>query len=60
MKHPLKTLRQKYYKKRYPKWGSPIIDLYAYNELLVVATKLDLFVTEDGVHYERVVVNVGS
>jgi hypothetical protein len=60
MKHPLKTLRQKYYQKKYPKWGSPIVDLYAYNQLLVVATKLDLFVTEDGVYFEKVKVDASS
>lgn len=50
----LKNYRTKRLAKKYPKWGSPIIDIYAYNELLVVVTKLDLFVTEDGVYYERV------
>lgn len=50
----LKNYQAKRLAKKYPKWGSPIIDIYAYNELLVVVTKLDLFVTEDGVYYERV------
>lgn len=54
----LQTIKQKRIarqNKKYPKWGSPIIDIYAYNGLLVVATKLDLFVSEDGVYFERVV-----
>jgi len=50
----LKNYQAKRLAKKYPKWGSPIVDIYAYNELLVVVTKLDLFVTEDGVYYERV------
>lgn len=50
----LTNLRAKKLAKKYPKWGSPILDIYVYNELLVVVTKLDLFVSEDGVYYERV------
>ena len=50
----LQNLKQKRLKKKYPKWGSPILDLYTYNGLLVVATELDVFVSDDGVYFERV------
>ena len=43
-----------YRRKKYEQFGSQIVALYTYNNLLVVATKLDVFVTEDGVNYERV------
>lgn len=43
-----------YRRKKYHQFGSQIVALYTYNNLLVVATKLDVFVTEDGVNYERV------
>lgn len=43
-----------YSRKKYHQFGSQIVALYTYNNLLVVATKLDVFVTEDGVNYERV------
>jgi hypothetical protein len=35
-------------------FGSPIVGLYAYGDYLVVATKLDIYVTMDGFNYERV------
>jgi hypothetical protein len=35
-------------------FGSPIVGLYAYGDYLVVATKLDIYVTMDGKSYERV------
>jgi len=34
-------------------FGSPIVGIYNYNGLLVVATKLDIFVSEDGISYAR-------
>jgi hypothetical protein len=34
-------------------FGSPIVGIYNYNGLLVVATKLDVFVSEDGISYAR-------
>ena len=57
MKNKLNQWRRNRLAKKYPKWGSRIIDIYTYNELLVVVTELDLFVTENGVNYERVNVN---
>jgi hypothetical protein len=53
--YKLKTLL--YARKKYEQFGSQIVALYTYNNLLVVATKLDVFVSEDGVHYEKVVVS---
>ena len=56
----LKTIKGFYYSKRRTKmkakyqFGSPIIGVYAYNEYMVVATKLDIYVTMDGINYERV------
>lgn len=56
----MKKMKQLYYKIHKPKlkakyqFGSPIVALYAYQEYLVVATKLDIFVSEDGVNYTRV------
>ena len=35
-------------------FGSPIVALYSYEGLLVVATKLDIYVSDDGITYERV------
>ena len=35
-------------------FGSPIIGVYAFEDKLVVATKLDVFVSDDGVKYVRV------
>ncbi len=49
-----------YRRKKYEQFGSQIVALYTYNNLLVVATKLDVFVTEDGVNYEKVVVRGDS
>lgn len=34
-------------------FGSPIVGLYAYGDYLVVATKLDIYVTMDGINYEK-------
>lgn len=53
LQHKLKSLL--YRRKKYQQFGSQIVALYTYNNLLVVATKLDVFVSEDGVNYERVV-----
>lgn len=35
-------------------FGSPIVALYSYQDYLVVATKLDIYISTDGVTYERV------
>jgi hypothetical protein len=56
----MKKMKQLYYKIRRPRlkakyqFGSPIVGLYQYNEYLVVATKLDIYVSLDGKNYERV------
>ena len=46
-----------YWKKQNYQFGSPIIALYAYQQYLVVATKLDLFISPDGVNYQKVKVD---
>ena len=65
MKEQMQKVRQSiknllYRRKKYEQFGSQIVALYTYNGLLVVATKLDVFVTEDGVNYEKVVVRGDS
>ena len=34
-------------------FGAPIIGVYNYDGLLVVATKFDVFISEDGINYVR-------
>ena len=34
-------------------FGAPIIGVYNYDGLLVVATKIDIYVSEDGITYAR-------
>lgn len=34
-------------------FGSPILSIYRWEDYIVVATKLDIFITEDGVNYVR-------
>lgn len=52
-------MRRLWYKIFQPKlkakyqFGSPIVGLYAYGDYLVVATKLDIYVTMDGINYEK-------
>jgi hypothetical protein len=46
-----------YWKKQNYQFGAPIVALYAYQQYLVVATKLDLFISPDGVNYQKVNVN---
>jgi hypothetical protein len=53
----MKKLFYKFYRPKLKakyQFGSPIVGLYEWQGYLVVATKLDIFITEDGVHYERV------
>ena len=56
MKQKLMTLRYRLFKPRLKaeyQFGSPIVGLYVYEGILVVATKLDIYVSEDGVNYVR-------
>jgi hypothetical protein len=56
----MKKMKSKFYKIFKPKlrgkyqFGSPIVGLYVYEGYLVVATKLDIFVSTDGINYQRV------
>jgi len=34
-------------------FGTPIIAVYRWNDYLVVVTKVDIYITEDGVNYVR-------
>lgn len=34
-------------------FGSPIVGVYVYDDLLVVATKLDIYVSNDGINYVK-------
>lgn len=38
-------------------FGSPIVALYAYQDKLVVATKLEIYITEDAITYTKVKTN---
>jgi hypothetical protein len=52
----MKRLKYKIFKPKLKaeyQFGSPIIGLYNYNGLLVVYTKLDIYITEDGISYVR-------
>lgn len=35
-------------------FGSPIVALYQFEDVMVVATKIDIYITKDGKNYERV------
>ena len=56
----MKKMKQLFYKIHKPRlkakyqFGSPIVGLYQFKEYLVVATKLDIYISQDGKHYERV------
>jgi hypothetical protein len=53
-------MKKLWYKIHQPKlkakyqFGSPIVGLYEFKGYLVVATKLDIYITVDGRTYERV------
>jgi hypothetical protein len=52
----MNQLRYKIFKPRLKaeyQFGSPIIGLYAFEDKLVVYTKLDIYITEDGISYVR-------
>lgn len=56
MKNKLLNLKYKFFKPKLKaeyQFGSPIVGLYTYEGLLVVATKLDIYVSEDGINYSR-------
>ncbi len=54
-----KKLQGLFYKIHKPKmkakyqFGSPIVGVYQYQHYLVIATKLDVYITEDGINYVR-------
>jgi hypothetical protein len=56
----MRKMKQMWYKIHQPKlkakyqFGSPIVGVYAFNEYLVVATKLDIYISTDGITYQRV------
>lgn len=53
----MKRMRYKIFKPKLRaeyQFGSPIIGLYNYEGLLVVATKIDIYVSEDGYNYVKV------
>lgn len=50
----LEKIKRWYWKKKNYQFGSPIVGLYAYQDYLVVATKLDIFISKDAVTYEIV------
>lgn len=52
----LKRLKYRLFKPKLKaeyQFGSPIIGLYAFEDKLVVYTKLDIYITEDGINYIR-------
>lgn len=52
----LKKLKYKLFKPRMKakyQFGSPIVGVYRWDDYLVIATKLDVYVTEDGINYVR-------
>ena len=56
----MKSMKKLWYKIHQPKlkakyqFGSPIVGIYTFEDKLVVATKLDIYVSDDGVNYARV------
>ena len=56
MKNKLLNLKYKFFKPKLKaeyQFGSPIVALDTYEGLLVVATKLDIYVSEDVINYVR-------
>jgi hypothetical protein len=55
----MKKLKKLFYKIHKPRlkakyqFGSPIVGVYQYQHYLVIATKLDVYITEDGINYTR-------
>ena len=56
----MKSMKKLWYKIHQPKlkakyqFGSPIVGVYVFEGTFVVATKLDIYISADGVKYERV------
>jgi len=50
----MEKIKRWYWKRQNYQFGSPIVGLYAYQDYLVVATKLDIFISKDAVTYEIV------
>ena len=50
----MEKMKRWYWKKKNYQFGAPIVALYAYQHYLVVATKVDLYISEDGVSYRKV------
>lgn len=54
-------LKKLFYKIHKPKlkakyqFGSPIVGVYQYDKYLVIATKLDVYISDDGINYVRAV-----
>lgn len=56
MKKSLLKLKYKLFKPKLKakyQFGSPIVGLYRYEDKLVVATKLDIYISVDGENYAR-------
>lgn len=54
----LKKLFYKIYKPKLKakyQFGSPIVGVYQYDKYLVIATKLDVYISDDGINYVRAV-----
>ena len=57
----MKKLKALFYKIHKPKlkakyqFGSPIVGVYQYDKYLVIATKLDVYISEDGINYVRAI-----
>ena len=56
LKDTIYSIKYKIFKPRLKakyQFGSPIVAMYRWNDYMVVATKLDIYITEDGVNYVR-------
>ena len=57
----MKKLKALFYKIHKPKlkakyqFGSPIVGVYQYDKYLVIATKLDVYISDDGINYVRAI-----
>ena len=57
----MKKLKALFYKIHKPQlkakyqFGSPIVGVYQYDKYLVIATKLDVYISEDGINYVRAI-----
>jgi phenylacetate-coenzyme A ligase PaaK-like adenylate-forming protein len=46
--------KERWYKKRGYEFGSPILNIYRYEEYLVVVTRKNLYISDDGYFFEKV------